>query len=805
MKKYTHSFRLIIYLFLTIGFNILTYKSHAQGYVTGKLMENNENGAGFATIMLLSVADSSMVKGAITNEEGEFRMDFNTFGNYFLKISYVGFNTIQTDPFEITASNKEYDFGKIYLSESALQLKEVTVTTQRKLIERKADRFVMDMEASTFQTSSVLEIFQATPFMSVKGTSITLNGKSNLMVLLDGVPVPGATLSSILENMIGNDILKIEFITNPSVQYDSSIDGVILITTKKGQHQGITGTLSGNFSQGQYGNGTLRSNITYKKEKYFIQGALNHYEGYSFQENWGYRILNLNGNRVVLNDRVDQLYYNRILSGQLRGEYKLNSKHSIGGVVDMINRNTTDRSNITSRTSFSNEINSAADSILIAPQKVRGLNLIKNYNLNYKGILDTLGKQVNVIFTYTPVSSVIGTEMEYQNIFGPDGTVLSQLPRVRNNNPSYSTIFVSQVDWQLPFSNNWKIDAGFKFTSSENITEPSQDEFIENSWLLTPEFTFLNVFKENIIAGYTSFQKQFNKTQIQAGVRVEKTDMQVIGEFNRDFVDFFPNIMVQRELNNGNQINFVYRKKIDRPSFRQLTPFRIYVDDFTIVEGNPALRPQYSDVITLNTTIKDIFLEAEYTTFKDRIGQFPMQNGAVTTFALMNLDVTNLDVRASYNYQLFPWWQTSINVQGRRFWSSGILQGENITLNGFAGNIALTNTFTLPSNLKLETFYSYASPEGFGMAITRQNNYTRIALRGNLLDKKLQYVLSLTDLFRGNIYGMDLESKSITSRTYSYYDSRRVQIGLIYTFGKKTVKAAPRSTLGNEDVINRSE
>lgn len=777
-----------------------------EGTVSGSVRGPQQAGLPFATVNLRSAADSNQVKGGFSGENGVFNMKNIPYGRYFLTITNIGYAPVSTPVFELAEGKGTYDAGIITLIHTATTLKGLEVKAGKRVLEKKADRFVMNVAASTYQANDLLSIFKALPFMDVERETVTINGKSNLLVLVDNVPRPKESLDAIFASMIGQDIEKIEFITNPSAQYDGTADAVINIITKKGQLMGFTGSVIAGVSQGIYANGNAGVSFTYRKKKMVINGTLNYKGGDYLVQNYGYRVLTLHDRNIVLNETPWDLYKNRTFSGTLGLQYSLSTNHSVLAQVDGNYRSMLDGTRWHNQIGFSRELGKQPDSTLVALQRANSRTNITNYSFTYKGKLDASGKKISATIIYTPLDKRTMNQMEYQNVIDPAGKILSERPVVRNTNPSNSSIVVTQADAQLPFKNAWEASAGVKLSFSKLKSDPFQELLnADQHWSLIPALSFNNLYRERVLAAYAGLQKSFGKFSFNAGVRAEKTMMKVEGVYERNFTDLFPSLLLQQIFSKDYTMAFNYKRSINRPSFVELTPYRNYLDDYTVLEGNPGLQPQYTDLLNVNAGIKNkLFIDLDYSHSKDAFSQLPIQREDTTAWKVINLDVRNYMTTISYDYRLFPWWQGNAFVRGSYFETKGMLGKDLVTNDGLAMILGFSGTFSLPCDLKLDLTFNYRTPRSYGLAESRKRSFARLALKGNLMQKKLQYTISFSDIFKDDISGFNLTTPNLNSRFYTFSDSRRIGIGLVYNFGKNTVKAAQSQKLDNEELLNRA-
>ncbi|KEO75940.1 outer membrane beta-barrel family protein [Anditalea andensis] len=788
------------------------FQVKAQGLIIGRVMESETTGAAFATVSILNVSDSVMVKGAITDEEGNYAIRQVPGGNYLIAVSSVGFDKVFLDPIAYEGSHA-LTLPVIRLQEAALALGEVVVSAQRPVMERKSDRYVMDVTASSFQADNLMDIFRALPFVQVQGDGISVNGRAGILIVLDNVQMPGATMSAILENMTGDEVDNIEFITNPSSQYPADINSVIKITTKKSKNYGLTGSARSAISQGVRFRGNTGFSLLYRKNRWVADLNVNYSSDDIYETREGERFLQTNNAPVVISEErwASTIVNTLTLRGKL--EYLVNDRHKFGIQSSVAHRIIPERSAQEERMGYSGRSGGMVDSLLVTEANRWGDNNVQNHSLYYAGTLDTLGKQVDLVLTYTPIRHLDVNQMQYQNLVSPEGTLLRRLPVVRNHGIRDVDIYVGQLDFALPFNNNWIFNVGSKVTLSTNKTRPFQEELQNGQFVINEAFSFINDFEENIFAGYGMFSKKIGKTTVNGGLRLEHATMLVEDRVNntvpvnRVFTDLFPTLAFTRAMSENVQLTLNYRESIDRPGFSYLTPYRIYQNELTILEGNPALRPQYNRSITINSVIKNnLFLELEYKKEKDTFNHFPLMDGNTAIYTMRNFDVNYYSASLNYSFEITGWWSGSIFGMGA-IYNSEMPQEEFRDLDipqSIFHTIGITNTMSLPAGLSLDLAYNYTGPYNYGLLEMIPTQFTRVALKGSLFDKKLQYTLAAMDVFRTAFYGGNMNTVNAQLFLSQYADARRLQLGLVYQFGKKTVKNTQEQKLGNEDVINRA-
>ncbi len=151
-------------------------------------IRNGEKDSEAASVSLLRARDSSLVKAEITDKAGKFEFQNVGAGEYLVAASSVGFQKKYSKSFKVTGQQPILALEEISLAHAAAELKEVVVTTKRPMVEQKADKMIVNVDASVTNVgSSALEVLEKSPGVLVdKDGNISLKGKSGVIVLVDG-------------------------------------------------------------------------------------------------------------------------------------------------------------------------------------------------------------------------------------------------------------------------------------------------------------------------------------------------------------------------------------------------------------------------------------------------------------------------------------------------------------------------------------------------------------------------------------------------------------------------------------------
>ncbi|MGB8194994.1 MAG: carboxypeptidase-like regulatory domain-containing protein, partial [Chitinophagaceae bacterium] len=143
-----------------------------------------------ATISLLKSKDSTLAKVLVTDKAGKFEFENVKSGNYLVMVTAVGYAKSYSPSFEINESSAAIDLKTIVLKAQSKDLKAVTVSAARPMVEQKIDRTVVNVEASVTNVgATALEVLEKSPGVQVdKDGNISLKGKQGVIIMIDGRP-----------------------------------------------------------------------------------------------------------------------------------------------------------------------------------------------------------------------------------------------------------------------------------------------------------------------------------------------------------------------------------------------------------------------------------------------------------------------------------------------------------------------------------------------------------------------------------------------------------------------------------------
>ncbi|MEO6524943.1 MAG: outer membrane beta-barrel family protein [Mucilaginibacter sp.] len=781
--------------------------------ISGSVLDEKGNTMPFATIGLLKAKDSSLVKGAITTENGSYKFERVNQGSYIVRVNVMGYTKTNSKPINVNADATDIKVPVIKLSSSSKALKEVNITSNKPLIERKFDRTIMNVENSVLAAgNSALEILERAPGVTIdKDDNISLKGKQGVTVMLDGklTYLSSAQLATLLRSTDGNTIQSIEIITNPSAKYDASGNsGIINIKLKKNKMAGTNGSLSLSGGLGTYFKSSESLSLNHKDGKVNIFGSYSH------------------GNR----ERANNFQLNRLVDSATKttyftqhtfmGQKPYNNNYRFGIDYDITKKNTI---GFLVNGYFNGEHNYNDNNTLIGDQP----NVIQSHqytysqvdqsytnfalNLNDKYQIDTAGQELSFDIDYSKFNN--NNNAHYDTYFYTPAGVQQFPPAfIRNQSPSTITINTEKLDYAYPLTKTLKLEAGFK-TSNVKTDNDLQAQLLKSgTWINDTSRTNRFVYNEQIIAGYFNLAKEFKKTSVQVGLRTEHTTSNgdLISRNGvpviRKYLDLFPSLFINQTLSPKNEVSFSYSRRIDRPGYDDLNPFVFYLDQYTYSQGNPFLNPQYTHSFEFNYTYnKAINVTLSYSHTSDAITEIILTDTLAksthqTRLNLQSQNAYNINVYAPYT--ISKWWNGNVSLITYYInFKSNDLAGGNLDDGKAAFQLKTTQTFLLSKTFKAEVATNYQSPQTYGIYKIEQRYSADAGLSKSFMEKKLNIKFSVSDVFNTNRNRLSSRYQSVNFDLNQKNESRVGRLTLTYNFGNAKIKMRQHST--NSDEKNR--
>ncbi|MEO8516454.1 MAG: TonB-dependent receptor [Flavobacterium sp.] len=789
---------------LTILILFIPITLFSQIKITGKIINQQEKNLELREVLLLN-KDSIAVISELTDANGLFSLSVEK-GDYTLMIREMGTITYQQ---RINAF-QDLNLGVIKITETTHQLGEVMIASKKELIERKIDRVVFNVENSISASGGdALDALKVTPGLRVQNDQIVMIGKSSMAVMIDDrlMQLSGDDLINFLKTIPSENITKIEVITTPPAKYDAAGNtGLINIKLKKVKKDSWNGTIGTSYTQRAYASESSLGSFNYNKNNLSIQASAN--GGSS-------RTVNTDNNKTYYPNEIWEVNNPRkikdnYLSIRTGIDYQITPKLT-SGIQYLGSYSKMKMGDNSLTTLFDNNTQGVNSYIKSDGQSVSKPNLNSiNWHTIYS--LDTIGTKISMdldMFKYRATDS----RNYYGNHLNNDFTITPNTYFAAiSSNENYISNYSGKIDFEMP--RKW---AAFSFGGklSQSKTDNSVAFFDNTSGnpILDPMQTNKFKYTENNEALYFSGNKEINpKWSTQLGLRMEATQTKGFSEnYNQtnlnDYIQLFPTAYLSYKPKEHHSLSLNYSRRINRPNYEQLNPFRIYNSPYLYVEGNPFLKPSFSDRVEFAYTYKNLESKLSFSKSKDEFQQLGIvdPNTNITRFLVLNfMNTSGYGITETYTYNAFKWWTSTNSFDFGYTITKSTSEVTQKNRNGYQTNFSTANDFTLNTDktFLLNFNYWYSLPGTMQLFEYTSSSSLSIALKCLLLNKKLQFSVTANDIFKTERPVYTNFSNGIKQVFNNYYDNQMIRFSVRYKFGNAKLNVTKRD-FGNSEEQSR--
>jgi outer membrane receptor protein involved in Fe transport len=816
--------RQFLTVFVIILMSITATAQSKTGYISGTVKDIDQKAVPSATVSLLNAKDSSVTKLAVSDRQGNFEFDKLADGKYLVSITSAGLARSVSQVIELSSVNNRIDLGNFELARQTTELGVVTVASRRPLIENKIDRTVVNVESSiTNAGQTALDILEKSPGITVDNNgAISLKGKTGVIILIDGKQtyLGGQDLVNYLRSLTSAQLDQIEIMSQPPAKYDASGNsGLINIKTKKGSQRGYNGSISLSYIQANYPKTPNSINMNYRA------GKLNLFGQYSFTRWDGFNKINID--RYF--KRVSEKEFESLFDQFSFIRFKSHTHSFRAGADYYASKMTTLGIAVNGTFNSSTSLAETRSDLLNDDMQLQSYNWAtttnsgpwKNVgvNLNFKTTLDKKGRELSGDIDGVYYKKTSRQESNNFNYF-PDGTLKpSNDPNnpnplfLRGNLPGEIQIVTGKLDYSQPIRGGAKFEAGIKagYVKNDNDAQYTQ---LQNGVPVYDSRSNHFIYEENVNAAYLNFSKQFNKWGMQLGLRTENTNIkgnQISDKikFDSSYIQVFPTAYISYAYNKLNNFTLSFGKRIERPNYQDMNPFRFFLDQYTYQQGNPYLKPQTSNNVELSYNYKgQLNVSVNYTSTDGIINDILKQDDQtyVTFQTKENIaNRVNIGLSLNYNRPVTKWW--NINVFGNLFNNhfEGIVNNTrlNVDVATYMVNINNQLKFNKGWGGEVSGFYRSRILAG-GTIVGEPMGVLSFGVSKAILKNKGSLRLNLTDPFWLQYFRGYTKFGNIDTRIQSKWDNRRVGITFTYRFTKGESQPQIRRRSGSaQDEQNR--
>ena len=793
---------------------LFTGIAHSQsGNITGKVVDNS-TGAGIeaVAVSLYNINDSTNVlTGAETDGGGNFIISDIPYGQYYLSVNFIGYNTAVVRGITLSDSKNSVDLGTIKLKSGETITEEIVVESEDPPIQFTAEKKIFNVgQDQTNRGGNALDVLKNLPSVDVdQDGNVSLRGSEGVRILVDGKPfgLDGPNRPEVLRSILSDNIESIELITNPSAKYKAEgVTGIINIITKKSDDAGYNANLNLSLGTGDKYNGGFNANWKNK--------GLNIFLDYSY------------GNRQYTRERISsrEVFFeteapfynsssnstNRGISHSVRGglDYTIDKLNSISIVNSFRMRDRTDNGveNIYEYDVNRNLVNQFLSNSTETDDSY-DYELGINYYRNFANSKQTLTAE----FQFEYESDKERQNTTEQTIFPPSST-----PNLYQQNTDETEMNGDlRIDYLHPLGEDSKFEAGYRGELEHEKNDYRILNYDENLNQYINDTTQSNIFKlnNNVHAGYLLLNSGFGENfTYQLGLRAEYTDytgeLEITGDnFNKDYIDFFPSLSVAQKLGKEEELQFSYSRRIQRPRSWFLNPFPRFSgeNDRNIFAGNPDLDPEFTNSFELSfvkyfdkTSIVPVIFYRHTSDAITRVTSFIDSVTTLTTF-------DNTQTEESYgaellvNSRITQWLSFNGNISyfTTKVNADNIEAGLTNENSSFRGRGALNMRLPDLFNLSVSYFYSGKRTSPQGTVDPFQSLDASISK--DFWDGRATLGLNFRDIFGASKFNVVINDPEYTQTFTGKRDSQSANLNFTYRFGDFGKKEKKRRENGQPD------
>lgn len=771
-----HKAIMIVFVLVVSGAKISYSQDENQkqrsgnGTISGRVLDSQtRDPIEYSNIVLLSISDTTVVTGGITDENGYFSLSQIPPGFYLLDVRFMGFED-QRFEVNLTPQNMSIILGEILITPSEIDLEEVVIEGQRSPVSYQIDKKVIDVEQmQTVISGDAVDILENVPSITVDvDGNVSLRGSGSFTVLIDGRPSV-LDAQDMLQQIPASSISTIEIITNPSAKHDpEGTAGIINIVLNQNRRAGFSGVVNANAGlNDKYGGDFL---IEYVENNFSTHIGIDYNRRFSPGDRRQENIFKTEQNTNFINS-VGERERGRISNSARAGiEFRLGQANILGFGGRLGHRES--------------QQNALLNYVQWTQNDPRQFDYLSSTERSRESSYFALN--TNFLHRFNSNGHEISSELIFSANEADEFTRSSEI----NNNSQFDGRWTTEkgpssdvrgkIDYVIPITENLKFESGYQ--GQVDISEESTSllEFNPESGIYEnqPEFSHTTEYTRSEHAVYSIFSNTWNNLGLQVGLRGEYTFRTIElslqnQEYKIDRWDYFPSVHGSFEFSKGKQLMASYTRRIERPRGWQLEPFDTWMDANNVRRGNPALQPEYIDSyeMAVQTYFGDISVSTEiyYKMTHNKIERIrSVFADAVTLNTVENIGKDySIGSEVMLLFDLFKFWNVSLMGNLYNYKVEGVLYDEPFSRESFNWQTRLNNVLRITNSTQLQVNARYNSPSVSSQG--RREGYfsTDLALKQDLLERLLTLTLQVRDVLGTAKH--EFTSEGLNFYNYNYF------------------------------------
>lgn len=796
---------LFLFIFLSIPY---LFGQSKPVTISGMIKDKTTKSAlPFANVVLKSEKDNVFVSGTISNDEGRFLFSNIVSGKYYLEVSFAGYKAKKQSVY-IGSLSEFLDLSIIELEEDINVLNEVVITTNRKEEAIKMDKKTFSVADNISQSGgSVLQTMQNLPGVTIQDNKVQLRGNDKVTVLIDGkqTALTGFGNQSGLDNIPASAIDRIEIINNPSAKYEANGNaGIINIVYKKSKKEGFNGKVG--FTSGLGALWVRKENLPTIRPQYQLTPKINPSLSLNYRKNKINAFFQgdyLYTETLNKNEYITRTYDDGTVINQ---QTKRNRNTHFSTIKSGIDWNINDQNTLTISALFGTEkiIDNGDQPFFNADYSERlrlwqfkedELKTTAMATAAYQHKFEQAGHLLNIGFNYT-------FHREDEKYFF-DNIMPTYTGKDSFKLLSDESVVDLNIDYIKPLKYG-RIETGFKF---RNRLIPTNMQFFQGiNSPLDSDAGGRAIYEEIIPAVYSNYIFETSKVEVEAGLRAEYLDLEYEVNPNHPtyktdgyhYLKLFPNVRFAYKINDDNKLSLFYNRRIDRPNEVDIRIFPKYDDAEIIKVGNPALRPQFTNLVELGykRNLKNgYFYSAIYHRFADatitRISSTVPNSNLIYAIFQNAGKSYNTGFEAVFSHEVAKWYSFNLNLNGyynqiEAFTVENLYPEPNVFTSEkqdvFSGNIKWNNAFHITKKVDAQFTALYLAPDILPQGKIKSRFSVDTGIKRAVQNGKGEFFLNATDLFNTLVIKKEIQGKNFRYNSSDYYETQVIRLGYTYKF-----------------------
>ena len=773
----------------------LTASAKGKADWKGKVVDEQGQPIEYANVAVLSKADSTVVCGTVTAEDGTFNIITNETDGIMM-VAILGYQTVYLAP---------VDGAVITLREDASLLQSAVATAIMPKTKLTGEGLQTNIRGSVLENAGTAkDVLAKTPGLIKGQNGLEVIGKGAPLVYINGHKVTDA---GELERLQSNEIQNIEVITNPGAQYDATVRAVVRIKTIRRQGEGFGFNLYASDSQSpkykDHNDPTANLNVNYRTGGVDLFAGID-YTHFTFRQDSDFQKTTY-GKDFTFVEQGPLWGVNREnnLHGNAGINWQIADNHFVGGKVEW--GRTLSQNDFTEAHGELFENGVLVDKLSTRTDDWLGEQLPSSLGANvyYNGLVgNKLGIDINLDY-YGSDNSAVSLSKET--------SAMTHDAEVHSNSSNRSRLYAGKAVLSYPVGPG-KLQLGTEETFSR------RNDVYSITGVDIPASKAL--IREDNYAGFASYAFALPKVgQFSAGVRYEhvrysyEDELTPKNNLQRNYGNWFPSASYAGALGPV-MVMLNYSAKTQRPSYSNLSSAIRYNSRYTWQSGNAQLQPELSHNFGFTAVWKFITFMVNYTRTDNAIMTWsaPYGDEGVVLVQPRNIDTPFRSMSAlvnftptigpwtmNYTFGVQPQWLT-INVQDPRE-PSGVREAK---FNGKPIFVAqLQNTVTVKGGWQFELGTTIQS-KGYQANLTMTNVYCDLsaAIQKTLLkDGSLVLRLEGADLLGLACFNVDSDFGNHKITQSNAFDTQRIKFSIRYNFN--TAQSKYKGTGAGKDTRDR--